>query len=123
MYFLSGYWIVHNLVMSYLFSFGFTIGVYFLLKDRLFVLNNSILKFLGKISYGLYLIHFFCYYLLEYFGLNTVIEGNSGSTVMLNFIIRLSLCLGLASFFAYILHIIIEKPFQNLGKKVIEKYF
>lgn len=67
--------------------------------------SNSVIRFIGRISYSLYLSHVFVIctfmYYFESFSINSLITLSS-----------------LVIIIAYYLYILIEKPFNNLGKKL-----
>ena len=121
LYYLQYDWPAIVVVQSFWFSLGFSVIILLLFKDQKFKLNHPVLLFLGKISYGLYLSHFFSFYLLDHFGLIELLPGKSGGISLLNFLFRFSLCLIISTCLSYILHLTIENPFQNLGKRLIIK--
>lgn len=121
LYYLHFDWPVLNVVLSFWFSLGFSVVIFLLFNDPKFKLNSPVLMFLGKISYGLYLTHFFGYFLLIHFELTDILPGQSGIVSFLNFLIRFVLCLGISSVMAFLLHHALEKPFLNLGKLLTMK--
>lgn len=104
-----------------LFSLAFVILGYALSKREFALIVNPFSRFLGKISYSMYLVHFvvlhwlFKYDFLDY--ISTKTEGGS----ILNFVIRYIIVLTLSVIISTITYRLIEKPFQRLGKNIIQK--
>jgi len=99
------------------FSYGLVfavliLGLYFY-PTKLLV--NPFTKWIGKISYSLYLVHFiFLPYLRSWIDL-----GNLGKTVQ--FLLYFLLLLVISSSISYITYQCIERPSMDLGKKIIHK--
>lgn len=78
------------------------------------ILNTWVARFLGKISYSIYLIHmpiiFLCSYICVSFGLNT--------DRIIYTIVYIPLLLTLTLLLSYLTYSYIELPFINLGKKL-----
>ena len=75
------------------------------------LLANAVLRFIGRISYGVYLVHVLCFNVVERF-----FRPQSG----LGFPVYLFTCL-LSLAAAYILHILIERPMIGIGKWVLHR--
>ncbi len=82
------------------------------------IMSLAPLQFLGKISFGIYIMH---YPIITYFfpRLYTVIASGSSLPATISLILIQVIILGLVIACAYLTYIIIEKPFINLGQKVI----
>ncbi len=76
----------------------------------LYKLNSKLLSLIATLSYSFYLIHKGIIHLTHYF----LDNFNLGANVL--FFIAIFNCL----FFAYLLHIIIEKPFLRLRNKMVQ---
>lgn len=77
-------------------------------------------KEFGKVSYGMYLSHFFVISLMNEFQIMDIIHINSNTTLLLNFILRFSILLVISYIISKVINIAIEKPFQNIGKYLIK---
>jgi peptidoglycan/LPS O-acetylase OafA/YrhL len=80
-------------------------------------LVHPVLVFLGKISYGLYLSHFFILifflpYFLKFLNQHDVTGEITTRVFSLTFLITVTLIV------SYILHCLVEKPFVFLGKRI-----
>lgn len=85
------------------------------------ILNLFFLKFIGKISYSIYLTHM----MLLIFGVPILIKylNDIGLTdVYVIWVLSLSFLLFTTVFFSYLLTIFIEIPIANFGNKMINKY-
>ncbi|MFC4685996.1 acyltransferase family protein [Epilithonimonas pallida] len=103
-----------NYMLFAYFSFGIAI---LLSKKKLCLLDNRLFRQIGTISYSLYIIHFIIFFWLARYHLNALYLASP----IVNFILFFSLTLILSSAFSYLTYQFIEKPFQNLGKKLIMK--
>jgi peptidoglycan/LPS O-acetylase OafA/YrhL len=102
----------HHIVFSIaLLFFAFSLSVY---QFKLFV--NPVINYLGKLSYSMYLIHFAVIHWVDYFGLSDLI-GNA----ILDNVIRFLIVLVPTVLISTVSYKLIELPFQNLGKRLIEK--
>jgi peptidoglycan/LPS O-acetylase OafA/YrhL len=73
------------------------------------LLANSILVFIGRVSYGVYLVHVLCFYVAE-----RLFRPERGLGVP----VYLFTCL-LSVVVAYILHLLIEQPMIGIGKQLL----
>ena len=80
------------------------------------VLVNKMTMYLGKISYSLYLTH-----AVVIFAIEKVIPGHILGQGMLNYLFFLAVAFALTVVLATITYHLIEKPGQELGKKLIDK--
>lgn len=80
------------------------------------IFNNSLIRFLGKISYGFYLLHMI---VISIF-MNLTTNLNLGDNNM-RFIIGFIVVLIGTSILSYITYLVIEQPFQKLGSRIIKR--
>jgi peptidoglycan/LPS O-acetylase OafA/YrhL len=81
-------------------------------------LNNSILKFIGRISYSIYLVHsIVLIYIVPYFihFLNSINMQNIYAIHLVTLFVLFGACI----IFSYLLNRIIEKPFVSLGNELL----
>lgn len=99
-----------------LFSIGFLFLGLFLSRYRFVLIVNPIIKYIGKISFSMYLVHFAILHYLLVFNLVDFFENN-----LINFITRFCIVISLSVIVSSIFYNIVEVPFQNFGKKIIIK--
>lgn len=97
---------------------GIALSVFVLLlsKNKLPILVNPILSFLGKISFSLYLIHFAVIDLLVKYKIEHLFVNPS-----LNYVYRFTVVLTVSSAISFMFYKVIELPFQKIGKQIIKK--
>ncbi|WP_426671959.1 acyltransferase family protein [Mucilaginibacter sp. McL0603] len=100
----------------YLFAIAFAFLSFGLSNYPFILLVNRFTVWVGKLSYSIYLVHLLVAGLLVKYHLNHY-SSNASIEVVIRFSIILSISIAV-SMFTYHL---IEVPFQNLGKRVIEK--
>ena len=101
------------LPQSLLFSVGFSLLVLSLNQNPIRVMVNPMTIFLGKISFSLYLVHFFV------IGLFRDAEGLEEMHGNLGFLLGFLIVFAVSSAFASMLYRFVEVPGIALGKKVI----
>lgn len=90
----------------------------YVLYDKCNVVNkNTILNFLGDISYSLYLSHVIVIELFKKYQITHDLSWFAKQTGFSKLFFIVSICV----IVAYILHISIEKPFVKLGRKFVKK--
>lgn len=99
-----------------LFSIGFLILAYALSKNDFIILNNVVTRYIGTISFSMYLVHIAVLYWLDYFNFTDYFESGSK-----NFLLRSFITISLSILLSTIFYRLIEIPGQKLGKKVIDK--
>ena len=100
----------------YSFMFG---GLIVLLSIKPYkVLSNKIIAQIGKVSFSMYIIHFIVIYTLIKLNINTIIGFNGD---MYFFILYYFLIAAISYCISFITYTYIEKPFQNIGRKIIGK--
>jgi peptidoglycan/LPS O-acetylase OafA/YrhL len=85
-------------------------------KGKLRFISNPILRYIGKISFSMYIIHFIVISWLTKFHLIDFCDY-----YLMNFSLRFLLILLISMFISTISYHLIEIPFQNLAKKIILK--
>lgn len=91
-------------------------------KRTYLLLENKPLIFLGKISYGLYLVHFAILYWLDQYQFLFSFSESSTILAIFKFGLKISTVIGLSALIAFVLHKTIELPMQRLGKSVCKYY-
>ena len=82
------------------------------------ILQNKILVFYGRISYGIYLMHWLVVVVIfEHWERIAMHFANNNSAMM----VMMLVCIGVSTLLATILHYTIELPFMSYGKKLIKK--
>lgn len=100
---------------------AFTVLLVVQSKYSLKIFSNKILAQIGKVSFSMYIIHFFVIQILESLGFVQIIPITNLTSSLLNFCM-LYLAVALITFLiANITYKLIEIPGQNLGKKIIKK--
>lgn len=103
---------------------GFAVVLAFLGRNRSYYwLENKFLLFIGKISYSAYLWQYAMIYLLKELGFYNFISINNSGSPYINFTINFLVLLAFTIFMAYLSYLIIEKPCQKFGVKIVDRYF
>jgi peptidoglycan/LPS O-acetylase OafA/YrhL len=100
-----------------LFGIGFTLFAYALSQKEFKIFVNPLFKYLGKISFSMYLCHFGIFTILEKINFIDYVENQ-----IVNYFIRFVLVVLIAVIISSIAYNLIEMPFQNIGKKIINKH-
>jgi peptidoglycan/LPS O-acetylase OafA/YrhL len=100
-----------------IFSIGFLILGYALSTFRFKFLVNPIINHIGKVSFSIYLVHFAIIYWLQRFNLLDYSQNS-----LLNYMTRFLVVVVLSVIVSTLLYNVIEIPFQNLGKYIIERW-
>lgn len=99
-----------------LFGFVFFLIGIGLSKFNLYLIVNPIVKYIGKISFSMYLVHFAILYWLSVY--HFVKLSNNG---ILNFFMLYFIVVLLTVIVSTVLYNSIEVPFQKIGKKIIAR--
>lgn len=105
-----------KLLNNNLMAVSFVIVVNILARFKFNVIVNPVVKFIGKISFSLYLSHFAALHFLNVFALN-----NLTSNATQNFCIRFALVLSIATAISVLTYKFIEVPFQDIARNVIKR--
>ncbi|RZJ82295.1 MAG: acyltransferase [Flavobacterium sp.] len=106
----------YKLINNNLMGIFFVLVINVLSRYSVPIIVNPLIRYLGKISFSVYLTHFAAMYVLNVFKLNELTQNHNQ-----NFLIRLILVLVIAVPISTITYRLIEIPFQELGKKLIKK--
>ncbi|AHM60281.1 cellulose-binding, family II [Flammeovirgaceae bacterium 311] len=98
-----------------IFGVGFLIFGIGLSKYRSAILVNPVISHIGKISFGMYLVHFAVLHWLTYF--NFIDYAENG---ILNYLIRFFIVTLLTAGISTVLYNTVEVKFQTLGKNIID---
>ncbi len=115
--------ILSNIPLPYYFmwSIAFTILIIVLSNYPIKAFSNSVLAKVGKVSFSMYILHFFIITIFNQLNIGHIIPITGLITSILNFII-LYIIVGILSYLlANVTYKLIEIPGQNLGKKIIKK--
>jgi peptidoglycan/LPS O-acetylase OafA/YrhL len=100
-----------------LFGIGFTVFAYALSQNNFRIFVNPVFKYLGKISFSMYLCHFGIFTILEKISFIDYVDNQ-----IINYLIRLVLVVLIAVIISTLSYNLIEIPFQNIGKNIIKKH-
>lgn len=107
----------HHIQEHILFGFLFFFIAWAVSKNEIWIIVNPLTRFLGKISYSMYLTHFGVLFLMWKLNILDLLKGQ-----MVNYALRYTLLIIITAAISYITYKTIEVPGQNLGRKII-KYF
>ncbi|MDR1583485.1 MAG: acyltransferase [Prevotellaceae bacterium] len=110
---LTGYNIFGRHIM---FSIGFIILGVALSRYQTKILVNSIITYIGKISFSMYLVHFAVLHWLTYFHFADFVENG-----LINYSIRFFIVILGTVVLSTLTYKFIELPFQDFGKKIIKR--
>lgn len=99
-----------------IFGIGFVIFGKLLSEGKLSFFSNTIIRYIGKISFSIYIVHFIVISWLAKFHLL-----NLSDHFLIDYIIRFTLILSLSVVISTATYYLIEIPFQNFAKKIIKK--
>lgn len=99
-----------------IFAIIFVLFGWLLSSGYLSFFTNFLFRYVGKISFSLYIVHFMVISWLEYFQLLHFSEQYG-----VDFILRFLLVLVFSVLISTITYLVIETPFQSFGKKIIKK--
>ena len=103
------------------FGMAFIVLGYALSLKEFYVLVNPMTIYFGKISYSMYLVHFAILYGLTRFNYVDWVPTDTLVGSLMNFGLRLSCLVALTALVSAISYRVIEVPFQNLGKRIINR--
>lgn len=85
------------------------------------LLVNPFTRYIGKISFSLYLVHFAILFALERFGLADILHPAGMKGAVVNYVLRFCIVILLSSLLATFFYHAVEVPGQNVGKKLIAR--
>lgn len=86
------------------------------------VLVNKFTVYIGRLSYSLYLSHFAVLFILRSRKLVDYLPVENAADALLNYSMRFIIVLALAVAIAELSNRLVEKPFQQLGKRLINSF-
>ncbi len=101
------------------FGFGFLVLLVVLSKYSFKPIVNFPMRFLGTISYSIYLVHFAVLYWLNRWDVLNLIDPTTEHLAIANFICRLMVVLIITIPISYVTFQLVEQPMQRFGKWII----
>ncbi len=101
------------------FAIAFIILGYSLSKKQFFIVVNPITRYIGKISFSMYLVHFAILNWLVESKILDVFSIRINHVEILNVAIRFLILLVLSVIVSTFFYHVIENPFQKIGRKII----
>jgi len=114
----TGQWIFSQHII---FAIAFVFLGYALSKREYSILVNPFTKFVGKISYSMYLVHFAVLHWMFKLDFLDFVPLDSTFGNILNLAIRYTILLAASAAISYVTYKLVERPFQKLGKFIINK--
>lgn len=102
------------------FALGFLLLVVVLSRQEYFLLVNGFTRFMGRISYSAYLIHFAVIHWLTIFHWADLLPTPTTTLAILNYFIRLVIIITITALLSWLSLRLLEKPTQNIGKYLIK---
>jgi len=99
-----------------IFGIIFVVFALVLSKEKLSFLSKSFIRYIGKISFSIYIIHFIVIAWLAKFHLIDFYDN-----YLINFMLRFILILFFSTLISTLTYSVIEIPFQSLAKRIIIK--
>jgi peptidoglycan/LPS O-acetylase OafA/YrhL len=104
------------------FAGGFLIVLIALARAEYRLFVNGFTRFLGKISYSAYLIHFAVLHWLTIFHWANLLPHHTPFWAILNYTLRLAIVVGITSVLGWVSLRVVEQPAQKVGRWLIKKY-
>lgn len=104
------------------FSFAFVVLAIGLSIRQFYLFVNPVTRYIGKISYSMYLTHFSVLYWLTHFGLIDPMPKNVKHFAFFNYSCRFVLLLIFTVIVSSVFYNLIETPLQRVGKRIIDRY-
>lgn len=105
----------------YLYSYLLILVCWAAKYNILNIFDSAFLRFIGKISYSIYLVHGAILYWLKYFGTIKISSSENLSDIYMYWAYCFIITSILTVAISFITNQLIEVPFQNLGKKISKK--
>lgn len=84
------------------------------------IIENNLIKYFGKISYSMYMVHFGVIEAIEHFGLLNHFPINNTLSMIIYFLVKFILTIILTALLSTVTYFKIEVYAQELGKKVVK---
>lgn len=119
---ISLFTLIYEVNFLYTYFMVFLFGLVALALSRNFnkIIENRIVKYFGKISYSMYMVHFGIIEAIEYSGLLKQFPINTTMSIILFFIFKFVMIILFTSLLSTLTYLTIEVYGQNLGKKLIK---
>lgn len=91
-----------------------------IIGDRISILNNKALEFIGKISFSAYFVHFAILFWMDHLNFVDFFNTNTHSNALINLSIRFLITTSVVVVISTFLYYYIELPFIKIGKKLIK---
>ena len=85
-----------------------------------FLSSNFLIKYFGKISFSMYMVHFGIIEALNYFGLHNLFAFNNSFELVIYFLVKFILVIVFTLFFSTLTFFSIESIGQKLGNRVVK---
>lgn len=108
-------------VMPLVFALVFLILILGFSRYELPLFSNRFTRYVGKISFSVYLVHFALLHWMEKWGMLDLIASTGVITSMVNFAIRYAILVALSVLAGSLSFYLLEQPVQSLGKFLIGK--
>lgn len=111
-----------DMIFSPLFNFGLAFLLLVLATEHYHprMLFNPVFKFIGQISYTIYLTHFAALHLLIKLQALNLLNGVGWAITLANFLVNYFLILLVSVLFSSVLYYLIELPMQRVGSRIIK---
>jgi peptidoglycan/LPS O-acetylase OafA/YrhL len=106
--------------IEFILSITFAMLIYVLHHKPYQIFVNPITRYIGKVSYSIYLCHDAVIFFMRKFQLTSFISSTGKYDPLLDYFIRFGLLVILVTLLASITYYMVEVPGQNLGKRVIK---
>jgi peptidoglycan/LPS O-acetylase OafA/YrhL len=103
---------IHIIYGIVYFMLAYTLSLY-----RFKLLVNPVMKYIGKISFSMYLVHFAVLYWLQRLNFTDILQNGN-----LNYILRYLIVVSITVAVSTLFYNVVEVPFQNLGKNIIDRW-
>lgn len=84
------------------------------------IIENNIIKYFGKISFSMYIVHFGVIEAIEHFGLLKQLPSNNVLSMITYFLVKFILTIILTALLSTVTYFTIEVYAQELGKKIVK---
>jgi peptidoglycan/LPS O-acetylase OafA/YrhL len=103
------------------FGVGFVLLVLALRKYRPVIFFNAVFRYIGKVSYTIYLTHWAAIFLLHKFSIFNLLPVYNEPLVIVNYLLNYLLVVSVSITISTMIYYTIESPMQRVGKSLIDK--
>ncbi|MEO8146549.1 MAG: acyltransferase [Bacteroidia bacterium] len=104
-----------------LFAMSFVIMGFVMSKKEFKIVVNPVVRYIGKVSYSMYLVHFAVLYFMVKWNFANYITETTATSALLNYGIRLILLIIISAAISTVFYNLIEVPAQKVGKNIIDR--